>query len=102
MTHEIPTRHVPLVGLYGPTTVKATRDEDGVILIQELHEIPTPNNQTLEEWFSDVTATGFGLDKVRVTTTYSGSVVLIGFREADPQEAEQIKAYFPEHDEDGN
>lgn len=87
-------RRVCIESINGPTTVQATLNAHNEIVIQETREIPTPNNQTLEEWFSDISSEGWGLEQVRVTTTYSGSVELTGWRPANHSETEQLKEHF--------
>lgn len=94
------TEKITLATNYGQRSVEAMRSEDGLIKIYTEREIPTPDDQPVREWFNDILSVGYDLEDARCTTTYSGAVVMTGFREAEPWELEQLEAHFPNFDDD--
>lgn len=81
-------------------TVTAKLGSDGTIRIYTEREIPTPDDQTIDAWFHDIRFVGYDLEDLRCTTISGNDVVLTGYREAEPWEAEQLSELFPDVDED--
>ena len=94
------TQTITLSTKYGNRKVDAMQSFDGSIKIYTEREIPTPDNQPLQEWFNDIMSIGYDLEDVRGTTVFGGTVVITGYREAEDWEVEQLKSFFPDAGEE--